>query len=110
MEHKEKFQSSLAEINVMSYTIIDGESWRTFNNISTQCYGGLNVANNIYDTINELWVHTFETTPPHMNGDIGEEYEKVATIYEAIDCVEIDVVEDHRELIDIDDVPSDYFQ
>ena len=104
MEHKQKFKSTLDEINKIRYRMNGEDSWRSYGITSVQYYGGLNDADTLYDSIHELWVHTYETTPPYMNGDLGEEIETITTIYESIDYVEIEVDTEERELIDIDDI------
>ena len=104
MEHKEKFKSSLDIINQIRYRLLDGDSWRSYRNIDVQYYGGLNEADTLYNSINELWIHTFETTPPYTNGDLGEEIETTTTIYESIDYIDIVVDIEQTDLIDIDDI------
>ena len=101
---KEKFKSTLDSINKISYTLNGSYSWRSYGIRSVQCYSGLNHANYIYESCNELWIHTYQTTPPHMNGDLGEEIETITTIYESIDYVDIEVNTEQTDLVDIDDL------
>ena len=104
-EHKDSLQSTLDEINQISYSVTDGVSWRTYYDNSVECYSKLNYYGG-YDGINELLIHTYETTPP-TNGDIGEQIETLVTITEA-ECIDIDIDIAHTELIDIDDLPEGY--
>ena len=106
-EHKDSFQSTLDEINQISYSVTDGVSWRTYNDNSVECYGELNYCGGC-DGINELWIHTHETTPP-TDDYIGEQIETLITISESIECIDIDIDIGHTELIDIDDLPEDYY-
>ncbi len=72
MEHLEKFQASLDKINEIEY-IIDGRyTWRTHDNVTAQYYGGLNHADTLFNSHNELWVHTYI----EVDG-IDEEYIKI---------------------------------
>lgn len=104
VEHKQKFKSTLDEINKIRYTITGGDSWRSYGITSVQYYGGLNETETIYDSINRLCIHTYETTPPYMNGDLGEEIQTITTIYESINNIEIWVSVEETDLIDIDDM------
>ena len=108
MEHQQRFQLTLDEINQISYTMNGYDSWRSYGSRTVQYYGGFNEVGTLYDTEYELWIHTYETTPPYMNGDIGEEFETTTTIYESINSVYITMEIEQRGLIDIDDVPADF--
>lgn len=63
MEHREKYEKTLMYINLIQYDILDGDSWRgDFNNHNTiQYYGGWNHAHDYYNSINELWIHKYNS-------------------------------------------------
>ena len=101
MEHKEKFKSSLDKINQIIYVLsVRGDSIRY--------YGITSVITEI-NTDNTLSVLSIQTSPPDMNGD-SETIETTTTIYESIDNIEIEIVEDEYviSVIDIDDLPEDF--
>jgi hypothetical protein len=106
MEHKEKIQSTLKEINKITYIESEGTSWRSYGITSVNYYGGLN--EDIYENCYELWIHSYETTPPYTNGDLGEEIETITTIYEEIEGIFVDIETEQTDLIDIDDVSEGY--
>jgi len=86
LEHKEhtlKFQKTLDEIDNISYRSNDRESWRTYGSKSVNCYGGLNHANLMRESIHELWIHTF--TDVETEG----ETEVTKIIFEDIRYIEI---------------------
>lgn len=59
IEHKLKFQKTLDEINKVIHCCNHRESYRTYRNKMVNCYGGLNCANLMRDSVHELWVHGF---------------------------------------------------
>ncbi len=87
-EHKQTFQASLNEINKITYSIVNDDSWRTYYEISVQCYGGLNHAYKMCDSEYELWIHTYDRTPTYAD-DLAYEAEKIITIYETINYIDI---------------------
>jgi len=106
-EHKQTFQSTLDEINKISYSIVNGDSWRTYYEITVECYGGLNQGDTLYNSIYQLWIQTYDRTPLFTDG-VEDETETIATIYESTNRVEIVINTEQYDLIDIDDAPEDY--
>jgi len=100
LEHRETFQSTLNEINDIIYVINVSDTFRISGDMTTQYYGGLNQAETLYHSINELWVHTY--SEDEMVGEI------ITTIYECSDYVEINVDEEQSESVDVDDLPEDF--
>ena len=78
LEHTLKFQKTLDKINNITYQTNHRESWRTHESKTVNCYGGLNCANLMRNSIHELWIHTFTK----VDGNFSEENEIIKIIYE----------------------------
>ncbi len=103
--HQQIFKSTLCEINKISYSVVNGDSWRTYYEKTVECYGALNQGDN---SNYQLWIQTYDRTPLFTDEDANE-IETTVTIYEFANHVEIAVNVEQYDLIDIDDV-SDGFQ
>ena len=64
LDHQEKNKNILKDIKSISYEInnYNSDSWRDMSKLQgnlIQCYGGLNQAYKVIDSVYEVWIHTY---------------------------------------------------
>jgi hypothetical protein len=83
LDHQERNKNILKDIKSIYYHIDSGrDSWRDMYRLQgkrVQCYGGINYANLICDSVYEVWIHTYDE----------EDEEEIKVIYEEYGVIDI---------------------
>jgi hypothetical protein len=84
LDHQEKNKNILKDIKSIGYVInnYNSDSWRDMSKLQgnlIQCYGGLNQAYKVIDSVYEVWIHTYT----------GEDEERIQVIMEEEGLVDI---------------------